>query len=247
MSMFRNVMVMLGLGPDEEYEDSYLGTQDPGAESDGALGHQAQGQGISNSGSRAPSNGLSGDGFSPNEGSGSPQMQFQTSAVGVVRPLQSVPSQPGETSNAGQPIAGGQSKQISSTVRQSSFNQMGSSEGGQTEGSAVRSLGVISSDDQRTVRPAPMRNLKPRVVSPQSFGDAKILADEFKRAVPVVMNLRSVDRDLARRLIDFASGVCYSLAGSMEKLAPQVFLLTPKSVEVSDEDRRRLEERGFDR
>jgi cell division inhibitor SepF len=84
------------------------------------------------------------------------------------------------------------------------------------------------------------------VISPQSFGDAKILADEFKRSTPVVMNLQAIERDLARRLIDFASGVCYALGGSMDKLAANVFLLTPKGVEVSHEDRRRIEERGFD-
>ncbi|MGF1597390.1 MAG: cell division protein SepF [Acidimicrobiales bacterium] len=86
---------------------------------------------------------------------------------------------------------------------------------------------------------------KPHALSPKSFGDAATLADEFKNSVPVVMNLRGVERDLARRLIDFASGICYALDGGMEKLAPQVFLLTPTSVEVSEEERRLLEERGF--
>jgi cell division inhibitor SepF len=57
------------------------------------------------------------------------------------------------------------------------------------------------------------------------------------------MNLQGVERDLARRLIDFASGICYALDGSMEKIASQVFLLTPKTVEVSEEDRRRFERR----
>ena len=54
------------------------------------------------------------------------------------------------------------------------------------------------------------------------------------------MDLRNVERDLARRLIDFASGLCYALDGSMEKLDRQVFLLTPASVEVSDSDRARF-------
>ena len=51
---------------------------------------------------------------------------------------------------------------------------------------------------------------------------------------------------LSRRLIDFASGLAYGLAGQMEKVANQVYLLTPANVEVSAEDRRRIGDRGHD-
>jgi cell division inhibitor SepF len=88
--------------------------------------------------------------------------------------------------------------------------------------------------------------MKPHCLSPQSFGDAKTLADDFKSGIPVIMNLQEVERDLARRLIDFASGICYALDGGMEKVASQVFLLTPSSVEVSDEDRAHMEQRGYE-
>ena len=101
------------------------------------------------------------------------------------------------------------------------------------EGAVVRSL-----DKMRA---------KPRTVIPESFADAKTVADEFKRGIPVVLNLQSHDRELARRLIDFASGICYALDGSMEKIASQVFLLVPDGAEVTDEDRRRIEERGYAR
>jgi cell division inhibitor SepF len=60
------------------------------------------------------------------------------------------------------------------------------------------------------------------------------------------MNLQGADRDLSRRLIDFASGLCYGLGGQMERVANQVYLLTPTNVEVSPEERRRLHERGYD-
>ena len=81
---------------------------------------------------------------------------------------------------------------------------------------------------------------KPTVVSPDSFDDAKHVADRFKAEQPVVMDLSDGDRDLARRLIDFSSGMCYALGGHMERVAPGVYLLTPAGVEVSDEERRRL-------
>lgn len=102
-------------------------------------------------------------------------------------------------------------------------------------------------DDDPTVRPVAMARTKPSALSPQTFGDAKVVADEFKRAVPVIINLQGLDKDLVRRLVDFSSGLCYGLDGHMEKIASQVFLLTPKSVELTAEDRRRIEERGFDR
>jgi FtsZ-interacting cell division protein YlmF len=102
-------------------------------------------------------------------------------------------------------------------------------------------------DKEAVVRSLDSIRAKPRTLIPESFGDAKLVADEFKRDIPVVLNLQSLDRELARRLIDFASGLCYALDGSMEKIASQVFLLTPTDVEVSDEDRRRIEERGYAR
>jgi cell division inhibitor SepF len=86
---------------------------------------------------------------------------------------------------------------------------------------------------------------KPYVVQPASFNEAQEVADKYKGNVPVIMNLQDVDRDLSRRLIDFASGLCYGVGGSMEKVAHQVYLLTPSNVEVSPEERRRLQERGL--
>lgn len=99
-----------------------------------------------------------------------------------------------------------------------------------------------------TVRaiPTPAR-ARPHVVSPGSFDDAMEIGNAFKQGQPVIMNLAGADRDLARRLIDFGSGVVFALDGSMERVAPQVYLITPTDVEVSDDDRRRLQERGLHR
>ena len=85
---------------------------------------------------------------------------------------------------------------------------------------------------------------KPNVVLPQSFGDAQEVADRFKANQPVIMNLQGLERDLARRLIDFASGMCYGLSGQMDRVAKDVFLLTPADVQVSDDEMRRLKGRA---
>ena len=84
---------------------------------------------------------------------------------------------------------------------------------------------------------------KPYAMSPVSFNEAQEVADKFMAGVPVIVNLQGAERELSRRLVDFASGLCYGLHGQMERVTNQVYLLTPTDVQVSDEDRRRLEER----
>jgi cell division inhibitor SepF len=82
-------------------------------------------------------------------------------------------------------------------------------------------------------------------VAPKSFNDVQDVADKFKDAIPVILNLQSTDTDLAKRLIDFSSGLTYALDGGMQRIADKVFLLTPRNVEVSAEERARLVEKGF--
>ena len=83
------------------------------------------------------------------------------------------------------------------------------------------------------------------VVAPRSFNDVQDVADQFKESIPVFLNLQGTDHDLAKRLIDFSSGLTYALDGSMQRIADKVFLLTPQNVEVSAEERARIMERGF--
>ena len=89
--------------------------------------------------------------------------------------------------------------------------------------------------------PAPA---KVHLVAPRAFNDAKQNADRFKAQIPVIINLQSADTDLSKRLIDFASGLTYALDGGMQRVADKVFLLTPRDVELSAEERARAIERG---
>ena len=88
-------------------------------------------------------------------------------------------------------------------------------------------------------------SVKVHLVVPRSFNDAQSIADKFKDAVPVILNLQGTDSELSKRLIDFSSGLTYALNGGMQRIADKVFLLTPRNVEVSAEERARLIERGF--
>jgi cell division inhibitor SepF len=83
------------------------------------------------------------------------------------------------------------------------------------------------------------------LVTPASFNDAQEVADQFKRSIPVILNLQGTEGELAKRLIDFASGLTYALDGGMQKIAEKTFLLTPRNVEVSAEEKARLVEKGF--
>ncbi len=82
---------------------------------------------------------------------------------------------------------------------------------------------------RRPVPPAPP-NTEPHTVRPRRFDEAQEVADKFKDGMPVIMNLEATERDVARRLIDFASGICYGLDGSMEKVATGVYLLKPPAI-----------------
>ncbi|MDQ4000632.1 MAG: cell division protein SepF [Actinomycetota bacterium] len=83
------------------------------------------------------------------------------------------------------------------------------------------------------------------VINPASFNDAQALADRFKRQQPVILNLQQADAELSRRMVDFCSGLTYALDGNIQTVANRVFLLTPRNVEVSAEERKRLAERAF--
>ncbi len=88
-------------------------------------------------------------------------------------------------------------------------------------------------------------DVRVHLVHPKSFNDAQQVADRFKDSVPVILNLQGVETDLSKRLIDFASGLTYALDGGMQRIADKVFMLTPRNVEISAEERARLIEKGF--
>lgn len=95
-----------------------------------------------------------------------------------------------------------------------------------------------SSEVPPAVRIVDNRTASPHALSPTTFNEAQGIGDRFKAGQPVIVNLQGADRDLRRRLVDFASGLCYALGGKMDRVADQVYLLTPADVEVSAADRR---------
>lgn len=80
---------------------------------------------------------------------------------------------------------------------------------------------------------------------PKRFNEAREVADRFKEGTAVIMNLQGTEDSIARRLVDFASGLVYGLDGKIELVANRVYLLTPADVEVSAEEREKIAGTGF--
>ena len=111
----------------------------------------------------------------------------------------------------------------------------------------VRRLGARGGVDAPP-RPAPVRavpNATVHVTAPGTFNDVEEIGARFRAATPVIMDLAGANETVAKRVLDFASGLIYGLEGRIERVGDRVFLLTPMGVEVSTEERRRLSERGF--
>ncbi|HSK47807.1 MAG TPA: cell division protein SepF [Coriobacteriia bacterium] len=114
-------------------------------------------------------------------------------------------------------------------------------------------------DRARAVSGTPLRSLptgaasvtpvapqvKMHIVEPKSYAEAQAIGDKYKQGTPVILNLAGTKPELAKRLLDFASGLTYGLDGGLQKVSDKVFMLTPHNVEVSDSDRRRLRDTGL--
>ena len=80
---------------------------------------------------------------------------------------------------------------------------------------------------------------------PRTYNEARVVGEQFREGVPVIMNLTEMDDVDAKRLVDFAAGLIFGLRGSIERVTSKVFLLTPANVEVTAEDKARIAEGGF--
>lgn len=104
------------------------------------------------------------------------------------------------------------------------------------------SLGEAS---RRVEPPATSQMVRPveiqsDVLVVEEFSDARVLADRVRDRVPVVLDMRSADPDLVRRVVDFSSGLIYALDGSMRRVGDGLVLVLPPRVTLSRDEKRRL-------
>lgn len=104
----------------------------------------------------------------------------------------------------------------------------------------------------------PSRRVEPPTTSPvirpveiqsdilvvEEFADARVLADRVRDRVPVVLDMRTADPDLVRRVVDFSSGLIYALDGSMRRVGDGLVLVLPPRVTLSRDEKRRLSTLG---
>jgi cell division inhibitor SepF len=120
-------------------------------------------------------------------------------------------------------------------------------EGRRVEPAAASSRTVAS---RRGSEPsiAGVRQIRPEaqadILVVDEFGDAKILADRVRERVPVVLDFRRVDDELARRVVDFSSGLIYALDGTMSRVGKGLVLVLPPSTKIDAEEKRRLASLG---
>ena len=87
--------------------------------------------------------------------------------------------------------------------------------------------------------------LKVVLVKPERFENASEIADHLKEKRTVVLNLESTNKDVARRLIDFLSGVAYAVEGKIKKVAANTYIITPYSVDIMGDLIDELENNGL--
>jgi cell division inhibitor SepF len=80
---------------------------------------------------------------------------------------------------------------------------------------------------------------------PRTYNEAKTIGLQFRAGTPVIMNLSEMDDSDAKRLVDFAAGLTFGLHGSIERVTPKVFLLSPHNMTVTAADKQRIVEGGF--
>jgi cell division inhibitor SepF len=124
---------------------------------------------------------------------------------------------------------------------------------------AARPVSSISERRRGQVVPAPERQGAPTGVvarasaplsrittlHPRTYNEARVIGENFRDGVPVIMNLSEMDDGDAKRLVDFAAGLVFSVHGSIERVTSKVFLLSPPNVDVAAEDKQRIAEGGF--
>jgi cell division inhibitor SepF len=73
-------------------------------------------------------------------------------------------------------------------------------------------------------------------IHPRTYNEAKVIGENFRDGIPVIMNLSDMDDSDAKRLVDFAAGLVFGLHGAIERVTAKVFLLSPSTVEVGVEE-----------
>ena len=82
-------------------------------------------------------------------------------------------------------------------------------------------------------QPSRRANMEVCVIKPTAVDDAREITETLLSGRTVILNLEGLDLEIAQRIIDFTSGSCYAISGNMQKISHYIFIITPKSVDIS--------------
>lgn len=86
--------------------------------------------------------------------------------------------------------------------------------------------------EEEALKEADKTGNKMILLEPRAYSEAQQIADHLKNRNSVVVNLKRVTSDQAKRIIDFLSGCIYSIGGTMQKIGVGIYLCTPKNVNI---------------
>lgn len=92
---------------------------------------------------------------------------------------------------------------------------------------------VPTSSKVSPMRPRKNSGMEVCVIKPKSMEDAREITETLLGGCMVVLNLEGLDLDIAQRIIDFSSGSCYAINGTLQKISGYIFIVTPSTVDVS--------------
>ncbi len=148
-------------------------------------------------------------------------------------------------------LGGGLSAAGGSGVSASSRSRLGGGVPGGVSAGVSGAAGLAMSEPVAVVpepAPAPVPAPQPYRITtlhPRTYNEARVIGERFRDGMPVIMNLTEMDDADAKRLVDFAAGLSFGLRGSIERVTAKVFLLSPRDVDVTAEDKARIREGGF--
>ncbi|MDP4179942.1 MAG: cell division protein SepF [Bacillota bacterium] len=82
------------------------------------------------------------------------------------------------------------------------------------------------------------------VMQPENFEDAQSIADHLKNKKPIVINLEGLEKESARRVVDFLSGAVYALDGSIQRVSNGIFIIAPNNVDIMADFKEELRNKG---
>lgn len=103
----------------------------------------------------------------------------------------------------------------------------------------------LSSKKNKIVNIHTTTQMKVVIYEPSEFEEAPSIVDNLKNRKPVIINLESLDQEIAKKIFDFLNGAVYALDGNIQKVSKGIFILAPNNVDISGNLREELRNKGL--